>query len=71
MTTTNPKCSHCGYDLDDEETWHGEYSVGKVGKGDCDDSELKCPSLDCGKTFYVRCTHAIEFVQTDEDGDEI
>lgn len=67
MITTNPTCSHCGYEFDDEETWH----KGKVSNGDCDESELKCPNNDCGKTFYVRCVHRIEFEQIDEDGDSV
>jgi predicted RNA-binding Zn-ribbon protein involved in translation (DUF1610 family) len=71
MQTTNPKCSYCGYEFDDDETWHGQYTVGYVHTGDGDDSELKCPNLDCGKTFFVRCIHLIRFDQTDKDGDEI
>ena len=71
MSTTNPVCSHCETELDDEDTWHGQYSVGKVHSGDCEDSELKCPNMDCGKTFHVRCTHRIEFMKIDADGDEI
>lgn len=70
-TSSNPKCSHCGHELDDEQTWHGEYTVGKVSTGDCDESELKCPNLDCGKMFHVRCWHEVKFIQIDEDGDEI
>ena len=71
MASDNPVCSHCGYEFDDEETWHGKYTVGEVSTGDCDDSELKCPNIDCGKTFFVRCVHRIEFEQIDEDGEEI
>jgi|GEM_PF-3315306 len=71
MKSNNPKCSHCGYELDDEETWYGEYKVGRVSTGDCDQSELKCPNLDCGKIFYTQCVHKIEFVQVDEDGEDI
>lgn len=71
MKTKNPTCIHCGYEFDEEETWHGEYQVGKVYTGDCDDSELKCPNLDCGKTFYVRCIHLISFEQIDAEGEEI
>lgn len=69
--TATPKCSHCGYEFDDEETWHGEYTVGEVNTENGDDSELKCPNLDCGKTFFIRCLHRIEFLQIDADGDEI
>ena len=66
-----PTCSHCGYIFDEEETWHGEYTVGKVHTGDCDDSELKCPNSDCGKVCHVRCIHEIRFLMIDEDGEEI
>ena len=65
----SPTCNHCDYEFDEEETWHGEYTVGKVHTGDCDDSKLKCPS--CEKTFYVHCIHKVEFQTTDEDGEEI
>jgi len=68
---SNPTCSHCGYELDDEETWYGKYTVGEVSSGDCDDSKLVCPNSDCGKTFYVRCVHRIEFVMIDEEGEEL
>jgi len=71
MATTNPKCSHCGYELDDEETWHGTFSVGKVFAGDEDYSALTCPNRDCGETFYVRCVHDIRFVPVNVDGDDL
>lgn len=71
MKSRNPKCSHCGYELDDEETWHTPHWIGTVHNGDCDDSELVCPSLDCKKIFHVRCLHEIKFIQVDEDGDDI
>ena len=71
MATKAPKCSHCGYEFDEEETWHGEYTVGKVYTGDGDDSQLKCPNRLCRKTFYVRCLHSLNFTQTDEGGNEI
>ena len=67
----SPVCNHCGYEFDAEEVWHGKYTVGLVHVGDCDDSTLKCPNLDCGKTFFVRCVHEISFITTDEDGEEI
>lgn len=64
----SPVCSHCGYELDEDELWHGEYTVGHVNTGDQEDSELKCPNLDCGKVFHVLCVHEIRFIKTDEDG---
>jgi hypothetical protein len=71
MKTKSPTCSHCGYEFDDEETWHGEYTVGKVNTDDGDYSVLKCPNCDCGETFFVQCLHRIEFAQIDADGEEI
>ena len=61
----NPKCSHCGYELDEEETW---YSM-DVESGDGDLSELICPNLDCEKAFYVMCTHDINWKSCDKYGD--
>lgn len=69
METKNPRCSHCGYELDDDELWHENHKIGRVDKRDGEVSELKCPS--CGKTFYVCCIHRITFDQTDEEGNEI
>ena len=63
----NPKCSHCGYELDEEETWYGM----DVESGDGDMSELTCPNLDCEKKFFVMCEHDIKWECCDEDGDEI
>jgi rubredoxin len=63
----NPKCSHCGYELDEEETWHSM----EVESGDGDISELTCPNLDCGKVFHVMCRHDINWKSCDEDGDDI
>jgi hypothetical protein len=71
MKTKSPTCSHCSYEFDDDETWHGEYTVGKVNTDDGDYSVLKCPNCDCGETFFVQCLHRIEFVQIDADGEEI
>jgi len=67
----NPKCNHCDYEFDDEETWHGEYTVGRVYTGDGDDSTLTCPNLDCGKKFHVRCIHKLVFIPVNKDGEEI
>jgi hypothetical protein len=71
MGTLYPVCGHCGYVFDEDDTWHGEYTVGKVYTGDGDESELKCPNLDCSRTFFVRCVHQIEFDQIDSDGLDI
>jgi len=32
MTKLNgtPKCTHCGYQFDADDTWHGDYTVGRV-----------------------------------------
>ena len=67
----HPKCTHCGYEFDEEEMWHGDYTVGTVHKGDCDVSKLTCPSMDCGKIFHVRCEHHYTFVNVDEDEDDL
>lgn len=66
-----PVCSHCGYEFDDQELWEGEYTVGKVHTGDCDESTLTCPNTDCGKQFFTCCVHEYRFIQIDEDGQEI
>lgn len=66
MTSHNPICSHCGTELDEEDTWHGEVST-----GDCDQSEIKCKNLDCLKVFYTTCVHEVKFMRCDEDGEEI
>jgi hypothetical protein len=64
----HPKCTHCGYEFDDEETWYGEYMVGgKVHVGDGDTSELICPNDDCKKKFWVKCVHHFEFENINED----
>jgi rubredoxin len=63
----NPKCSHCGYELDEEETWHSM----DVDNGDGDMSELTCPNLDCKRVFYVMCRHDINWKSCDEYGDDI
>ena len=63
----NPKCSHCGYELDEEETWHTQ----DIENGDGDMSEIMCPNSDCQKTFYVMCKHDINWDCCDEDGNDI
>lgn len=67
MASKNPVCPHCNTELDEEETWHGEYTVGVVEKGDCDESEITCPNLDCKKTYKTRCVHYVRFEQVDDD----
>lgn len=67
-TTFYPKCPHCGYEFDDEETWHSNYlKSGKVNVGDYDGSDLTCPNLDCGKEFTVTCIHEIKFEASEQD----
>ncbi len=67
----NPVCSNCGYELDDNETWHGEHTIGRVYNGDGDDSVVTCPNGDCRKPFHIRCIHSIRWIQIDCNGDEI
>jgi len=62
----NPKCTECGYEFDDEETFYTEHKTGKVYIGDCDDSEIICPS--CGKKFFTRAVMTLSFEQIDKDG---
>ncbi len=71
MITNSPTCSHCGYEFDDEETWHGGNNVGKVHTGDGDLSKLTCPNDDCQKIFHVNCFHLVKFEQVDEHGDTL
>ena len=60
--SATPKCPHCGYEFDGEETWHSAYSkYGRVYVGDCDQSDLTCPNDDCKKPFKVECVHKITF----------
>ena len=67
--TRYPECPHCEYELDEEEMWYGEYSCGKVHIGECDTSEIKCPS--CEKTYHVMCEHHYTFKHVDEDGEDL
>jgi len=69
--TKYPTCSHCGYELSEDELWYETAEIGKVHTGDCDTSDLKCPNSDCGKTFYVACTHEIMFMAVDVEGEKI
>lgn len=64
-----PECTHCKYEFDNEEMWYGPTKGDRVSVGDCDQSELVCPS--CDKTFHVRCGHSYTFVNVDEDGEEL
>jgi hypothetical protein len=60
-----PTCPHCDYEFDDEETWYA--GTGRtVNTGDCDESELVCPNLDCKKEFKVVCVHQITFEHIEE-----
>jgi hypothetical protein len=66
----HPKCPHCGYEFDDEETWYGNYNkTGNVFTGDGDSSELSCPNDDCRKKFECTCVHIIMFESDDDDID--
>ena len=65
----NPKCNHCDYEFDSDDTWHGQYSVGEISKDDCEVSKVKCPS--CGEEFHTMCVHRYTFSTVDKDGDEL
>ena len=68
MKINNPTCPHCGYEFDEDETWHSQFSeTGEVSSEDGDESELKCPNLDCQKDFKVICVHHITWEAADED----
>lgn len=65
--TFTPKCPYCEYEFDEEEMWYSDYNkTGEVYTGDGDDSELKCPNLDCGKEFKVVCIHEVKFEVSEE-----
>lgn len=64
-----PKCNHCNYQFDDEDTWHGSYTVGEVHFDEDTQSDLKCPN--CGETFHVVCEHHYHFKNTHADGEEL
>lgn len=70
-TTSTPKCPHCGYEFDSDETYYAPAKIGTVYHGDGDQSELTCPNDDCKKRFYVMCAHDIKFVQCDEHGQDL
>ena len=58
--TQRPKCPHCNYEFDDEETWNSSYSKeSQVHTGDFEDSEVKCHS--CEEIFKVTCEHIFTF----------
>lgn len=67
MALINPTCPHCGYELDEDDTWHGRFTVGKVNTGDCEESEITCPNLDCGKPYKTMCVHYIRFEQVEDE----
>ena len=72
MKQSQPTCPHCQYEFDDDETWHSHcLDSGEVYDGDGDISELKCPNLDCGKSFHVQCVHDISWTACEEYGDEL
>lgn len=69
MKSQYPKCTHCQYEFDEEEMWHDMNDVGKVYIGECDQSDLKCPS--CLKEFHVTCQHHYTFLNVDSEGEDI
>lgn len=72
MKKAQPTCPHCQYEFDTDETWHSQcLDSGEVHSGDGDISELKCPNLDCRKSFNVICVHDISWIACDEDGQTI
>lgn len=56
-----PTCPHCGYEFDEDETWFSGHSENEVHTGDCDESELTCPNMDCGEKFITTCVHVVTF----------
>lgn len=64
---SNPTCSHCDYELNEEETWHEQ----EIHSDDGELSEITCPNFTCQKTFYVMCKHDIRWESCDEYGDDI
>ena len=68
----NPTCPHCGYEFDDDETWHTSHqSEYEVYNGDGDQSTVKCHNLDCQKVFHLMCVHDIRWKPVDEDGNDL
>jgi hypothetical protein len=65
----NPVCPHCGYEFDDDETWHSQYSEeSMILTSEDEESEPVCLNEDCGKQFKVRCVAVIMF-DSEEDED--
>lgn len=66
---STPRCTHCGYKFNTDDTWHSDHSVGEIDFKDGGQSDIKCPH--CKKTFHVVCEHHFNFVNTDKDGEEL
>ena len=65
MIINRPICPHCGMDIDEDS------KVGKVSTIHGESSEVICPNDDCREKYFILCTHEINFIQIDEDGEEI
>lgn len=59
-------CPHCGYEFDDDETWHSQYGDDKhvVNTGDCEESNVECHS--CEQGFNVYCEQITMFKSSTE-----
>lgn len=66
---STPKCTHCSYKFDTEDTWHSDHSVGEVSFEEDGQSDLKCPK--CNEVFHVICEHQYDFKNVQADGEEL
>lgn len=62
---SNPKCPHCGYTFSDDEIWHSDDFPQDDGLSE----DFDCPS--CENRLFITCEKTIDWVFTDEDGNDV
>lgn len=63
---STPRCTHCGYQFDVDDTWPGGHEVSFEEDGQ---SDLECPK--CNRTFHVICEHQYHFKNVQADGEDL
>lgn len=53
----NPKCPHCGYEFDDDQTWYNS-RIADTSDG-AENEGVECSA--CGGEFVVRAYHTVIF----------